>query len=57
MANKEKDKQTKTAPPRESDATRQQRLINQLGLKSEGSAKMRRYKERQQGGNRKGGRR
>jgi len=42
---KEKDKQTKTAPPRESDAVRQQRLINQLGLKVEGSAKMRRYKE------------
>lgn len=45
MANKEKDKQSKTAPPRESDSARQQRLISQLGLKSEGSAKMRRYKE------------
>lgn len=54
---KERDKQTKTAPPRESDKTRQDRLMNQLGLKKEGSAKMRRYKESQQGRNRKGGRR
>ena len=55
MANKERDKQTKTAPPRESDQVRQNRLITQLGLRLEGSAKMRRYKERAQ--NRRGGRR
>ena len=43
---KEQDRQTKTAPPRESDAVRQARFMSQTGLKSEGSAKMRRRKER-----------
>ena len=43
---KDTDRQTKTAPPRESDSARQARLIEQLGLKKEGSAKMRRHKER-----------
>lgn len=43
---KEQDRQTKTAPPRESDATRWHRFMGQTGLNREGSAKMRRHKER-----------
>jgi len=44
MANKEKDKQSKTAPPRESDATRFNRFLGQSGLGSSipGSAAARR---------------
>lgn len=41
---KEKDKQSKTAPPRESDATRMHRFLGQTGLGSSipGSAAARR---------------
>lgn len=53
---KEKDKQTKTAPPRESDSVRQNRLIDQLGLKKEGSAKQRRRLAGNQSRNQRGGR-
>lgn len=52
---KEKDKQTKTAPPRESDAARYNRFLTQTGLNATvpGSAAARR---RSPAGTRKGGR-
>jgi hypothetical protein len=43
---KERDRQAKEAPPRESDSARRNRFMTQTGLHAEGSAKMRRYKAR-----------
>lgn len=45
---KERDKQTKPAPPREPDSVRQRRLRTQLGLDVDYSAKQRRYLDRSQ---------
>jgi len=40
---KENDKKAKVAPPREADHVRFNRLMNQLGLKEQFSAKQRRF--------------
>lgn len=42
---KASDRETKTAPPRESDAARTARFYQQTGLRQEGSAKQRRRQE------------
>jgi hypothetical protein len=44
--NKDRDRQTKTAPPREPDSARWERFMRQTGLRLNGSAKLRRRIER-----------